>query len=112
MAEAVRSALFATADAGAIGDRLARAGEAPYRVAQAQQWFWQKLAPSFDAMRTLPPSARRRLEESFAFSTVTPHLKRQADHGQTLKYLFKLGDVRTIETVVMHYEATARSRAP
>ncbi len=62
-------------------------------------------------MRTLPPSARRQLEQSFAFSSVTPHLKRQADHGQTLKYLFKLGDGRTIETVVMHYEATARSRA-
>jgi 23S rRNA (adenine2503-C2)-methyltransferase len=62
-------------------------------------------------MRTLPPSARRQLEDSFAFSTVTPHLKRQADHGQTVKYLFKLGDDRTIETVVMHYDATARSRA-
>ena len=62
-------------------------------------------------MRTLSPSARRQLEDSFAFSTVTPHLKREADHGQTVKYLFKLGDDRTIETVVMHYAATARSRA-
>ena len=62
-------------------------------------------------MRTLPPSARRQLEESYAFSTVTPKLKREADRGQTVKYLFKLGDGRTIETVVMHYEATARSRA-
>ena len=62
-------------------------------------------------MRTLPPSARRQLEASFAFSTVTPHLKREADHGQTVKYLFRLGDARTIETVVMHYAATARSRA-
>jgi 23S rRNA (adenine2503-C2)-methyltransferase len=62
-------------------------------------------------MRTLPPAARRELEVSFAFSTVTPHLKREADRGQTIKYLFRLDDSRTIETVVMHYEATARSRA-
>jgi 23S rRNA (adenine2503-C2)-methyltransferase len=62
-------------------------------------------------MRTLPPSARRQLESSFAFSTVAPRLKRDADRGQTVKYLFKLGDAKTIETVVMHYEATARSRA-
>jgi 23S rRNA (adenine2503-C2)-methyltransferase len=62
-------------------------------------------------MRTLPPSARRRLAEAFAFSTVGPQLKRAADRGQTVKYLFKLADAKTIETVVMHYEATARSRA-
>ena len=62
-------------------------------------------------MRILPPSARRQLDESFAFSTVTLQLKREADRGRTVKYLFKLGDARTIETVVMHYDATARSRA-
>ena len=62
-------------------------------------------------MRTLPPAARRELEGSFAFSTVTPHLKREADRGHTVKYLFKLDDARTIETVVMHYDATARSRS-
>src|ERR1700716_2042266 len=63
------------------------------------------------AQRHAHPAARRRLDESFVFSTVTPHLKRQTAHGQTVKYLFKLADARTIETVVMHYEATARSRA-
>ena len=62
-------------------------------------------------MRNLPPSVRRHLDESFAFSTVTPQLRRAADSGQTVKYLFKLSDARTVETVVMHYEATARSRA-
>ncbi|TMF50445.1 MAG: 23S rRNA (adenine(2503)-C(2))-methyltransferase RlmN, partial [Chloroflexi bacterium] len=86
-------------------------GEAPYRGDQAGQWFWQKLAPSFSAMRTLPVSVRRHLEETYAFSTVTPHAKRVADNGQTVKYLFRLADGRTIETVVMQYDASARSRA-
>jgi 23S rRNA (adenine2503-C2)-methyltransferase len=90
---------------------LSAAGEEPYRAEQAQTWFWKQLAPSFDAMRTLPISARAVLERAFVFSSVTPHLKRVADHGQTAKYLFKLADGRTIETVVMHYPATARSRA-
>ena len=62
-------------------------------------------------MRTLPAAARRHLEETYAFSTVTPHLKRVADHGQTVKYLLRLADGRTIETVVMHYDASSRSRA-
>jgi 23S rRNA (adenine2503-C2)-methyltransferase len=61
-------------------------------------------------MRTLPTGARRHLEESYTFSTVTAHLRREADRGLTVKYLFKLPDQRTIETVVMHYEATERSR--
>ena len=102
---------FATADLAEVLSRLTVAGEAPYRAEQARQWFWQRLAPSFEAMRTLPPSARRQLDACFAFSTVAPQLKRAADRGQTVKYLFKLADARTIETVVMHYEATARSRA-
>ncbi len=62
-------------------------------------------------MRTLSPGTRRELEASFAFSTVTTQLKREADRGATVKYLFRLHDSRTIETVVMHYDATARSRA-
>jgi 23S rRNA (adenine2503-C2)-methyltransferase len=90
---------------------MTTSGEAPYRADQARQWFWRQLAPSFSAMRTLGPSARRVLEASYAFSSVSPHLKRVADHGQTTKYLFKLHDAKTIETVVMHYDATERSRA-
>ena len=62
-------------------------------------------------MRTLPGSARARLEASYTFSSVIPHLKRVADRGQTAKYLFKLADGKTIETVVMHYDANERSRA-
>jgi 23S rRNA (adenine2503-C2)-methyltransferase len=62
-------------------------------------------------MRTLPASARSLLDASYTFSTVIPHRKRVADHGQTTKYLFKLADAKTIETVVMHYDATERSRA-
>jgi 23S rRNA (adenine2503-C2)-methyltransferase len=61
-------------------------------------------------MRTLPASARSLLDASYTFSTVIPHRKRVADHGQTTKYLFKLADAKTIETVVMHYDATERSR--
>jgi 23S rRNA (adenine2503-C2)-methyltransferase len=62
-------------------------------------------------MRTLPPSARSGLDAAFAFSTVTAWRHRQADLGLTAKYLFRLQDGRAIETVVMHYPATARARA-
>jgi 23S rRNA (adenine2503-C2)-methyltransferase len=61
-------------------------------------------------MRTLPAASRRVLESSFAHSTVSTKVRSAADSGQTVKYLFELRDGRTIETVVMHYDATPRSR--
>jgi 23S rRNA (adenine2503-C2)-methyltransferase len=61
-------------------------------------------------MRTLSSGARQYLERAYRFSTVSPHLRREADRGETVKHLFKLGDGRTIETVVMHYQANDRSR--
>lgn len=86
-------------------------GEPAYRAEQAQRWFWQRLAPSFDAMRTLPAQARAALGRSFLHSTLAVRLHRSADGGQTGKYLFSLRDGRTIETVVMHYPATPAARA-
>ena len=64
-----------------------------------------------EAMRTLSAPARTALENSFIHSSVTPYLRRSADAGETVKYLFKLRDGRTIETVVMHYPATSNSRS-
>src|SRR5438128_2209979 len=62
-------------------------------------------------MRTLSPAARAQLAGGYTFSTVAEHRKREADRGATVKYLFRLQDGRTIETVVMHYPATERGRA-
>jgi len=44
-------------------------------------WFWRGLSPSFTSMRTLSPVARQHLEAAYTFSTVSPHLRREADHG-------------------------------
>lgn len=101
---------FSTAATESLHSVLAAAGEPAYRADQARNWFWRHLAPSFSAMRTLPASARDALQQAFVLSSVRPHLRRSADDGQTVKYLFKLTDNRTIETVVMHYPASASSR--
>jgi 23S rRNA (adenine2503-C2)-methyltransferase len=86
------------------------AGQPGFRAQQAWNWFWQRLAPSFGDMRTLPPALRSWLDQAFLFSSVHQQVKREADSGQTIKYLFKLSDGRMIETVVMHYPGTSRSR--
>ena len=104
------SPAFATAEPADIKRTLESLGEPAYRATQASRFFWSSLAPSFEAMHTLPARARHQLQASYTFSTVATHLRREADRGQTVKYLFRLRDGRTIETVVMHYEATERSR--
>jgi 23S rRNA (adenine2503-C2)-methyltransferase len=88
---------------------MAAAGQADFRAAQAWSWFWKSRVPSFGAMRTLPPEARNHLEGAYTFSTVSVHRKRDADGGQTAKYLLALADRRTIETVVMRYPQKART---
>ena len=85
------------------------AGHAEFRAAQAWSWFWKSRAASFSAMRTLPPTVRDHLAGGYIFSTVTVQRKREADQGQTAKYLFTLQDGRTIETVVMRYPKKART---
>lgn len=102
---------FSTADPDAVERFLTEHGEPAYRADQARTWFWRQLAPSFAAMRTLSPGARTQLDQAFAFSTVAEHRRREADGGATIKYLFRVQDGRTIETVVMQYPATARGRA-
>ncbi|HYM50109.1 MAG TPA: 23S rRNA (adenine(2503)-C(2))-methyltransferase RlmN [Candidatus Limnocylindrales bacterium] len=89
---------------------MVEGGDDPYRGGQAWDWFWRGRASSFAAMRTLPPKTRDRLAQAFAFSTVRVHRKRDADSGLTAKYLFALADQRMIETVVMHYPASAGQR--
>jgi 23S rRNA (adenine2503-C2)-methyltransferase len=101
---------FATTDLEQLRAGFAAAGEPAYRATQASQWFWRSLAPSFSAMHTLSAAARRHLENAYTFSTVNPQVRREADRGETIKYLFRLHDARTVETVVMHYPATERSR--
>ena len=60
-------------------------------------------------MPTLPPTVRDYLAGAYTFSTVSVQRKREADQGQTAKYLFTLQDGRTIETVVMRYPKKART---
>jgi 23S rRNA (adenine2503-C2)-methyltransferase len=59
------------------------------------------------AMHTLPPALRIALQEAFTCRTVRVAASREADDGETVKYLFRLHDGQTIETVAMHYPAAA-----
>jgi len=75
-------------------------GFEPYRGRQIRHWLFKKLASSFDEMGNLPKSLR----ESLAQETRITHLegaKRIVSEDTTEKFLFRLEDGCTIESVLI-----------
>ncbi|HVB09322.1 MAG TPA: 23S rRNA (adenine(2503)-C(2))-methyltransferase RlmN [Bacillota bacterium] len=82
---------------------LAAQGEPAYRAGQLFAWIQGRGARSFEAMSSLPRGLRERLAE-IADLGVLQTVTRQADpHDGTVKYLLRLRDGNTIETVRMSY---------
>jgi len=77
-------------------------GEPRYRVEQLWQGLWSD-GVELDAITTIPKSLRARLVEEFpAGLEVVDDVA--SDHGATRKWVFRLANGATIETVLMHYE--------
>ena len=78
------------------------AGEPRYRVDQVWHGLWNE-ANAIDEITTIPKALRARLGAIFTPSLVVAN-DVQSDHGSTRKWVFRLGDGATIETVLMSYE--------
>ena len=77
-------------------------GEPSYRVEQVWHGLWVA-AQAIDAITTIPKTLRARLAEQFAPSLEVVN-DVASDHGSTRKWVFRLHDGATIETVLMGYE--------
>ena len=82
-----------------LGDLL---GDLPaYRTRQVWKGLYERgVAPS--EMTDLPVSLRSRLEEQLP-TALDPVTESVSDGGDTVKWLWRLADGATIETVLMHY---------
>src|SRR5262245_7886081 len=90
-------------DAAALGRELARLDEPPYRARQLYVWLYKKRAKSFDDMSDLPKPLRERLAREFELAW--PRVAdRQLSYDGTVKYLFRLDDGATIESVYIPEE--------
>lgn len=76
-------------------------GEPRYRIDQVWEGLYSQLA-GFDELTTLPKTLRARLNEALpaALDLVVESI---SDDGDTVKWLWKLNDGATIETVLMRY---------
>jgi 23S rRNA (adenine2503-C2)-methyltransferase len=90
-----------------LDDRLAELGEPRFRARQV--WAWAaRGAGAYGEMTDLPASLRSRLADEVPFSTLA--LEREAhSRDGTVKALFRTGDGRPVEAVLMRYRDGRRS---
>lgn len=77
-----------------------RLGEKSYRSRQIQSWMYKKLAMSFDEMTSLSKSFRTELNRK-AYLSNLELVRRQKSRDGTEKFLFRLEDGETIESVLI-----------
>jgi 23S rRNA (adenine2503-C2)-methyltransferase len=93
----VRANLFGR-ERDAIAAELAALGEPAYRARQVYIWIYKKRARSFEAMTDLGKDLREELGRRFLLRW--PDLaERKLSYDGTVKYLFRLEDGATIESV-------------
>jgi 23S rRNA (adenine2503-C2)-methyltransferase len=94
--------LFGLDRAGLEGVTLAL-GEPHYRARQLYSWLYRKRARCFADMTNLPKTLRERLAAAHVLAW--PALaERQLSYDGTVKYLFRLDDAATIESVYIPEE--------
>ncbi len=87
-----------------LADLLAGWGQPRFRADQVWEWLYRKLAADPGEMTNLPLRLRERLAAETVFSPLERIYEQRSADGQTLKWLFRLPDGLTIETVLMLYD--------
>lgn len=76
-------------------------GEPSYRARQVANWIFKKGVYSFAEMTNLPVKLQEQLDEYFIPGYVLILDKQVSSRGNTVKYLFRLADGQTVESVLM-----------
>ena len=84
-----------------LEDKMKELGQEPYRAAQVFRWLYRVGVKSFDEMTDVPSDLRQRLKEKFHISRLVMLDSKRSLLDGTTKYLCKLEDANTIETVFL-----------
>jgi 23S rRNA (adenine2503-C2)-methyltransferase len=82
---------------------LAGRGKERYRALQILKWLYQKQATTFEEMTNLSKEFRRELMATATISSLVPEEVEASSDG-TRKYLFRLADGETVESVLIPEE--------
>lgn len=84
-----------------LQQELASMGKEKYRAEQIFFWLYRRRVTSFADMTNLSKEVRAYLEENFYIPSAPLVSKQISAEDKAQKYLFQLGDARTLETVLM-----------
>ncbi|HVN54014.1 MAG TPA: 23S rRNA (adenine(2503)-C(2))-methyltransferase RlmN [Anaerolineaceae bacterium] len=87
-----------------LAEILRGMGEPAYRARQIWQGLYQHYWQKAEEFTNLPVSLRTRLAEAISFTAIHPEKVLQSSDGETIKTLFRLGDGKAIEAVLMEYD--------
>jgi 23S rRNA (adenine2503-C2)-methyltransferase len=87
-----------------LGELLSTWGEPRYRSIQLWEWLYRRLAANPAQMTNLPLPLRQRLVEETRVNPLETLYEQRSRDGQTVKWLFRLPDDVTVETVLMLYD--------
>ncbi len=87
-----------------LNDLLAGWEEPPYRARQVWEWIYRKLADDPAQMTNLPATLRGRLAAETRIDPLEVVYEQRSADRHTTKWLFRLPDGLTIETVLMRYD--------
>ncbi|NMA51422.1 MAG: 23S rRNA (adenine(2503)-C(2))-methyltransferase RlmN [Peptococcaceae bacterium] len=79
-------------------------GVEKYRAKQAAEWIFKKGVFSFDEMTNLSKNLREKMAGFAWLSYPEIHTKEVSQQGETIKYLFRLHDGETVESVLMKHD--------
>ncbi len=79
-------------------------GEKPFRARQLVKWLYQKYEQDFLRMTDLSGALRERLNTLAVIPGLDLVTHQRAVAGDTEKFLFRLPDGNTLETVLMHFD--------
>jgi 23S rRNA (adenine2503-C2)-methyltransferase len=82
---------------------LAGWGEPRYRATQLWEWLYRRLVTDPAQMTNLPLVLRQRLAAEARIDPLETLVEQRSHDGQTVKWLFRLPDGVTVETVLMLY---------
>ena len=83
----------------------------PFRAKQIAHWVYGKGASSINQISNLSLSLRAKLSQYATISNLEVVTKERSSKDGTTKYLWKLADEHTIETVLMPYEGKTQSKS-
>ncbi len=87
-----------------LEEKVISLGLKKFNAKQIFQWIYQQNVDNFDAMSNIAKSSIQILKKNFRFNKLTEITKQIDPVDETTKFLFKLEDDRTIETVLMKFD--------